>query len=44
MRVTDKPVKSLTKGLHKSGGRNNRGRMTLRIAVAATKENIGNRF
>ncbi|MCC5908460.1 MAG: 50S ribosomal protein L2 [Balneolaceae bacterium] len=25
-----KPVKSLTKGLHKSGGRNNRGRMTLR--------------
>ncbi len=28
--TTDKPVKSLTKGLDKSGGRNNRGRMTMR--------------
>jgi large subunit ribosomal protein L2 len=28
--TVDKPVKSLTRGLHKSGGRNNRGRMTLR--------------
>jgi large subunit ribosomal protein L2 len=28
--TTDRPVKSLTKGLDKSGGRNNRGRMTMR--------------
>lgn len=28
--TTDKPVKSLTKGLHKSGGRNRHGRMTMR--------------
>ncbi len=28
--TTDKPNKSLTKGKHQSGGRNNRGRMTMR--------------
>lgn len=28
--TTDKPNKSFTKGIHKSGGRNNRGRMTMR--------------
>lgn len=28
--TSDKPVKSLTEGLKKSGGRNNRGRMTMR--------------
>ena len=28
--TTDKPLKSLTEGLTKSGGRNNRGRMTMR--------------
>lgn len=28
--TTDKPVKSLTRGIGKSGGRNNRGRMTMR--------------
>ncbi len=28
--TVDKPLKSLTKGLFKSGGRNNRGRMTMR--------------
>ncbi|MCC5940541.1 MAG: 50S ribosomal protein L2 [Balneolaceae bacterium] len=28
--TTDRPVKSLTKGIHQSGGRNNRGRTTMR--------------
>lgn len=28
--TTDRPLKGLTKGIHKSGGRNNRGRMTNR--------------
>lgn len=28
--TTDKPAKALTGGIHKSGGRNNRGRMTMR--------------
>lgn len=28
--TTDRPEKGLTKGIHKSGGRNNRGRMTTR--------------
>ncbi len=28
--TTDRPLKSLTKGIDKSGGRNNRGRMTMR--------------
>ncbi|MEX0944778.1 MAG: 50S ribosomal protein L2 [Balneolaceae bacterium] len=28
--TTDRPAKALTSGIHKSGGRNNRGRMTMR--------------
>ena len=38
--TANKPEKSLTKGVNKSGGRNNSGKMTMRYIGGGHKENI----